>query len=332
MNRITAADPPPRGFSFDLDGNLTGGYTSEGFPFTAVYDQENRLINLSYTDGTGAAIEIRYTYRFDHFLAKIERFTDGVATGATHIIRNGGLAIQDRDGSNTVVREYLWGAGMGGGIGGLLQLRQNGAVYTYNYDGNGNVIGLLDEAGELVQQYRYDVYGMIEAQSGAIDQPFTFSTKRLDPATGLVYYGYRYYLPNLARWLTRDPIGEEGGVNLYGFVQNNPINLFDPWGLSRRMVPFVGYVDSAHFGYPQHLPPPPSRSPNSGICLSLRTQCLIACNAAFLVPCTAIGIGGGIAGTPVTGVIVGLGCRGVTGGTCYLTCMGADSSPNCECN
>jgi RHS repeat-associated protein len=230
MNRITAADPPPRGFSFDLDGNLTGGYTSEGFPFTAVYDQENRLINLSYTDGTGAAIEIRYTYRFDHFLAKIERFTDGVATGATHIIRNGGLAIQDRDGSNTVVREYLWGAGMGGGIGGLLQLRQNGAVYTYNYDGNGNVIGLLDEAGELVQQYRYDVYGMIEAQSGAIDQPFTFSTKRLDPATGLVYYGYRYYLPNLARWLTRDPIREDGGINLYGYVNQDPVNLIDPYG------------------------------------------------------------------------------------------------------
>jgi RHS repeat-associated protein len=237
MNRITAADPPPRGFSFDLDGNLTGGYTSEGFPFTAVYDQENRLINLSYTDGTGAAIEIRYTYRFDHFLAKIERFTDGVATGATHIIRNGGLAIQDRDGSNTVVREYLWGAGMGGGIGGLLQLRQNGAVYTYNYDGNGNVIGLLDEAGELVQQYRYDVYGMIEAQSGAIDQPFTFSTKRLDPATGLVYYGYRYYLPNLARWLTRDPIGEEGGVNLYGFVNQDPVSLVDPLGLKPRFQP-----------------------------------------------------------------------------------------------
>jgi uncharacterized protein RhaS with RHS repeats len=47
----------------------------------------------------------------------------------------------------------------------------------------------------------------------------------------LVYYLYRFYDPNLQRWLNRDPIEEEGGINLYGFVFNAPLNLIDVWGL-----------------------------------------------------------------------------------------------------
>jgi hypothetical protein len=53
----------------------------------------------------------------------------------------------------------------------------------------------------------------------------------LDATTGLYYYGYRFYDPETGRWPSRDPIEEEGGVNLYAFVRNNAINLFDPFGL-----------------------------------------------------------------------------------------------------
>jgi RHS repeat-associated protein len=64
-----------------------------------------------------------------------------------------------------------------------------------------------------------------------IDQPFQFSTKKYDADTGLYYYGYRFYSPVIGKWLTRDPIGEDGGINLYRFVLNNPINRIDPKGL-----------------------------------------------------------------------------------------------------
>ena len=59
--------------------------------------------------------------------------------------------------------------------------------------------------------------------------PFRFSTKYQDDETDLVYYGYRYLKDG--RWLSRDPIGERGGKNLYACVRNNPITIYDLRGL-----------------------------------------------------------------------------------------------------
>ena len=120
---------------------------------------------------------------------------------------------------------------MGGGIGGLLGMRTAGQDYYYLYDGKGNVGAVIDSAQAVVASYRYDIFGRIMVQSGSLEQPFQFSTKRYYPELGLNYYGYRFYSPAIGRWLNRDPLGEAGGINLYGFVQNNPVNLIDPWGL-----------------------------------------------------------------------------------------------------
>ncbi|MBP5321036.1 MAG: hypothetical protein J6334_08610, partial [Kiritimatiellae bacterium] len=62
------------------------------------------------------------------------------------------------------------------------------------------------------------------------DFDFLFSTKFYDPDIGMYYYGYRYYSPELRRWAIRDPIGEEGGLNLYGFCGNDGVNGNDPIG------------------------------------------------------------------------------------------------------
>jgi RHS repeat-associated protein len=60
--------------------------------------------------------------------------------------------------------------------------------------------------------------------------PFRFSTKFQDDETDLLYYGYRYYNANMGRWPNRDPLGERGGLNLYGFVGNNPLRYVDDLG------------------------------------------------------------------------------------------------------
>ena len=65
----------------------------------------------------------------------------------------------------------------------------------------------------------------------AFTNPFRFSTKYQDDETGLLYYGCRFYNPSTGRWLSRDPIEETGGLNVYGLVANTPVNDFDVDGL-----------------------------------------------------------------------------------------------------
>ena len=81
--------------------------------------------------------------------------------------------------------------------------------------------------------YEYGPFGEVVRASGpmAAQNPFQFSTKYTDSETGLDYYGYRYYQPSTGRWLSRDPIEEDGGLNLYGFLANDGINQVDGVGL-----------------------------------------------------------------------------------------------------
>jgi RHS repeat-associated protein len=102
-----------------------------------------------------------------------------------------------------------------------------------DYDANGNVLGLVDSLGNAASTYEYGPFGEVVRASGpmAALNPFQFSTKYTDAETGLNYYGLRYYEPSTGRWLSRDPIEEQGGLNLYAFVANNGVNQFDPFGL-----------------------------------------------------------------------------------------------------
>ncbi len=109
----------------------------------------------------------------------------------------------------------------------------NAGTYFPAYDGNGNIVAYINaENGTIVAEYEYGPFGELIRASGKMAKEFNilFSTKYYDWETGLYYYGYRYYSPIIGRWLSRDPIGENRGMNLYGFTQNGPISRFDPFG------------------------------------------------------------------------------------------------------
>lgn len=81
-------------------------------------------------------------------------------------------------------------------------------------------------------------------------QPFGYSTKRSDFESGLVYFGYRFYSPYQQRWLNRDPLQEQGGINLYEYIYGNPINLVDPNGLwAASFSQYNGIGLGGEFGY-----------------------------------------------------------------------------------
>jgi RHS repeat-associated protein len=134
-----------------------------------------------------------------------------------------------------------------GGIGGLLARSRhatsspyavNGNSF-YHADGNGNVTYLASSSGGTGAAYRYDPFGRWWAQTGpyASANGWRFSSKPWvahngSNTDGLYYYGYRFYDPLTQRWLNRDPIEEQGGLNLYGFVGNDAISRIDPFGLT----------------------------------------------------------------------------------------------------
>jgi len=106
-----------------------------------------------------------------------------------------------------------------------------GAMYYYAQDFPGNVTGLTNSSGTLVNQYRYKPFGADAGSTESVTNSLRFAGRQYDPETGLYYMRARYYDPQLGRFASEDPIGLIGGVNGYEFAGSNPVNSNDPSGL-----------------------------------------------------------------------------------------------------
>ena len=113
------------------------------------------------------------------------------------------------------------------------------------YGDNGNIEALLDVSDPhpdgtgvtVAAAYEYGPFGEPLRATGAMAEanPFRFSTKYTDNETGMLYHGYRYYSPAMGKWVSRDPIQEQGGGNAYTFVSNGPIGTWDILGLTEPL-------------------------------------------------------------------------------------------------
>jgi RHS repeat-associated protein len=238
--------PASSSFVYDPNGNMLSD-GRRGFE----YDDENQLIRVTVTNWWKS--EFQYDGKMRRRV-RIEALWVSGAWVTNTIVRyvyDGNLVLQERWFNPQVsvsipmdTVTYTRGTDLSGsleGAGGTggLQARSAGSgpqsSHTYYHaDGNGNITALISITQGLVAQYRYDPYGNILSQSGPVAEPnlYRFSTKEWHLNAGLGYYVYRYYDPRLQRWMNADPIAEAGGINLFGFVGNNPINEVDPLGLA----------------------------------------------------------------------------------------------------
>ncbi len=115
----------------------------------------------------------------------------------------------------------------------LLAVYQDNQFYFPQTDGNKNITSYTDSEGNIVAEYEYSPFGQIVNSEGemADDFSFRFSSEYYDQDLDLYAYIFRYYSPVLGRWLSRDPLGEEAGINLYCMVNNDTINNWDLLGL-----------------------------------------------------------------------------------------------------
>jgi len=151
---------------------------------------------------------------------------------------DGEQVIGEYDNSGTLLRKFVYGPGIDEPIC-LIDVADNNAVYYYHRDGLGSVVAISDANADIVEEYSYDVYGLAtitdedgdEISYSNIGNPYMFTGRRYNSQSGLYYYRARHYDPETGRFLQPDPIGYQGGLNLYAYVGNNPTNWVDPLGL-----------------------------------------------------------------------------------------------------
>jgi RHS repeat-associated protein len=226
--------------SFDADGNQT----TTGLGQVYIWDAENRLIGVEPIVPLSGDKKVVNTY--DYQSRRVRRAVFTYVSGSWSLstdekfIYDGWnvVAVLNSSSGNALLRAYTWGNDLSGsmlgasGVGGLLAVKDGAAVYHYTYDANGNVSEVLNNTGSVAAHYEYSPFGGVVVASGvyASVNEYRFGTKSWDAVSGLCYFGYRYYSPVTGRWLSRDPIAEIGGVNIYSYCINRPIALVDSDG------------------------------------------------------------------------------------------------------
>ena len=104
----------PLAKQMDNDGNMTTGYTPEGYALAMTYDAQNRMKTAQYTDSGSVAHLLEYAYTGNDLLAELKKTDGGTLTGTTKYLRAGFLPVQERDASNAITREYTWGKNVEG--------------------------------------------------------------------------------------------------------------------------------------------------------------------------------------------------------------------------
>lgn len=212
-------------YAYDAAGCLTNlnGLSLE-------WDERYRLKSVDNASGL-----VTYTYDvLDRRVSRIEGST------TNYFVYDGNQVVADLDGSGNLLRTYLWGAG----IDNLLSFTDHTTTNTYYVikDHQNTVIALTDSSGAVVESYDYDAYGRTrifsaigtELTASAYGNRYCFQGREIDWATGLYCFRARWYNPEIGRWLSRDPIGISGGLNLYVAFDCNPVYYTDPFGLSFR--------------------------------------------------------------------------------------------------
>jgi RHS repeat-associated protein len=213
-----------RHFSYDAAGNLTEERRGkQGRLVTRyAYDSDNRLIRAETPHGVSQ-------YRYDPLG---RRTTKQTPDGETRFIYDGARLLQETRAARQ--RTYLFEPGSFRPLACIDRQGAASQVYYYHLDHLGTPRELTDADGKIVWSARYRAYGALAlADVAYIDNPLRFQGQYFDAETGLHYNLHRYYDPQAGRFIHQDPIGLDGGVNLFQYAVN-PANWIDPLGLAGK--------------------------------------------------------------------------------------------------
>jgi RHS repeat-associated protein len=199
-------------FDYDLNGNTISA-NNRSF----VYNLSNQLIRVE-DNGTTVA---EYTYNGAG--QRIKKVTQTEARIFHYDLQ--GHLIAETNQSGQMLAEYVY---LGDQL--LSMIKPGELAYYFHNDHLGTPQVLTNESQTIAWKAVYSPFGEAAVSIETIENPFRFPGQYYDADTGLHYNYFRYYDPTTGRYITPDPIGLEGGINLFAYARNNPVKLIDPYG------------------------------------------------------------------------------------------------------
>lgn len=213
-NQLTAATQgSAQTLTYDANGNLTGDGT-----YTYVWNARDQLVEVKQ----GSTSLASFVYD-----AEGRRIRKTVSGSTTQYLYDGWNSALELDGALSPARLLLNGPGLDERYGRFSASQQQ----HFLTDQLGSTRKLLDQAQSTLVDYQYDAYGNGTNSNAAVDNPYQYTGRENDAVAGLMQYRNRYYSAALGRFISQDPIEISGGVNLYAYVEGNPVNSNDGLGL-----------------------------------------------------------------------------------------------------
>ena len=204
-----------RNFSYTADGNIA---TDSGSAATYTYSAADRLAQVAI-----GGVTSRYFY--DAFGERASKTVAGVAT-QFHYDQAGHLIAESNGATGATTRQYVWLGDLP-----LAQIESSGAIYFIHADQTNTPQKMTDAGKAVVWSIDQQPFGQTVSTTGTTSTNLRAAGQYADAESGLNYNMNRDYDPSLGRYTEADPIGLAGGVNLYGYVNQNPVDSVDPLGL-----------------------------------------------------------------------------------------------------
>ena len=214
-NQMTSREGVP--YTYDANGNTTSKTNRDGTTSYA-WDFENRLTSVTKPDGTVVS------FQYDPFGRRIRKSSP---TGTTIYVYDGDNINEELNASGNLGERYTQGPGIDEPLVGQRQP----LIFYYEADGLGSITSLTNPDGTVAATYTYESFGFLRESTGSATNWFRYTARQFDSSTALYYYRARYYDPMTGRFLSEDPIGTSGALDLYLYVSNNPVNRVDAFGL-----------------------------------------------------------------------------------------------------
>ncbi|MGG1878484.1 polymorphic toxin-type HINT domain-containing protein [Paenibacillus cisolokensis] len=218
-------------YSYDVNGNRLEQGSGKIFGLKEAkytFDSQNRLIKVA-----GEGKEISYSYNGDGLL--YER-SDDTETTRYYYDEEAKLIAEAEVSKGQSIITYAYVYDLYGELT-ARQDRATGKLEYYQFNGHGDVVGLVDEQGTSLNSYTYDIWGGPEETKETVPNIMRYAGEYWDDTTGLQYLRARWYDPGTARFIGEDPyegeLEDPLSQNLYTYVHNNPLIYVDPSGNTR---------------------------------------------------------------------------------------------------